>query len=100
MPLTNIIVVVHEAVAAIRVMRCITIPGDVFSHAAQVIPAVRDAATWLAVRDADFTGGIPHIPGVSSVNMECAVSPASAALHQHGKHVNIWCDLRSKEGAV
>jgi len=73
---TDVPSIVHGAVTAMRVLRCLTVPGDVVGHTAQIAPAVLEGATRLAIHNANPATSKPEVPGESLFEVEYIRSPA------------------------
>jgi len=81
--LTNVEVIVHGTVAAVCVLRGLTIPGDVASHATQIIPAIRETTTGEAVLYLDLARA--EGPGIDDPvgNEKCTRRPTPAIFCQY-----------------
>ena len=77
---TDVPSIVHGAVTAMGVLRCLTVPGDVVGDAAKVVLAMCEGATGPFICDNDSAAGKPEVPGDPWFNVERAVSPAPGAL--------------------
>ena len=87
--LTNAPSVVHQAEAATRVLRRLTVPCNVIGHAAQVVIAVREATANRigtvpeVVCDANLAGIMPPEDDGAWRDVECARRPAPVTLCQY-----------------
>jgi len=77
---TDVPSIVHHAVTAVRVLRGLTVPGDVVGHAAEIVPAVGETAAGETVGDLDLAAAERVEVGVALGDEERARRPTPAVL--------------------